>query len=98
MMRAIERHHTGDARVIPIILREVDWQNTPFGKLQALPLDGRPIMNVSNRDKAFFKVAQGIRQAIEEVCTAQACVEEAMVDQDIGALTAVSSEDRSEEH
>ena len=28
MKRALERHHRGEARVIPVILREVDWQTT----------------------------------------------------------------------
>ncbi len=55
--------------MIPIILRSVDWQNTPFGKLQALPLDGRPITLCSNKDKAFYDVSQGIRKAIEEIGT-----------------------------
>src|SRR5262249_20734840 len=34
--RAMERHEAGTARVIPIILRPVDWHSAPFGKLQAL--------------------------------------------------------------
>ncbi len=83
MMRALERHDTGEARIIPIILRPVDWQNTPFGKLQPLPLDGRPITRLSNKDKAFFEVSQGIRKAIEEVSMAQACVGEPVSSQDI---------------
>src|SRR5205823_6498299 len=41
MTRALERHTTGDACVIPIILRSVDWEDAPFGKLQALPTEGR---------------------------------------------------------
>src|SRR6266853_6924737 len=38
--RAMERHETGDARVIPIIVRPTYWQSTPFGKLLPLPTDG----------------------------------------------------------
>jgi hypothetical protein len=67
MEQAIKRHERGEARVIPIVLRHVYWQGTPLGKLQALPLDGIPIMT-SNRqdpDEAFFKVAEGIRKVIE---------------------------------
>ena len=37
MERAIERHEAGEARVIPVILRPVDWKGAKFGKLQALP-------------------------------------------------------------
>ena len=82
MMRAIERHNAGDARVIPIILRPVDWRDTPFGKLQALPLNGQPIMACRNRDTALFDVAQSIRKAIEEVGMIQAHVEETLSSQD----------------
>src|SRR5262249_15647431 len=82
MMRAIERHNMGEARVIPIILRPVDWHAAPFGTLQALPLDGRPITLFSNKDKAFFAVSQGIRKAIEEVGTTQAHSEENVSAQD----------------
>src|SRR5713101_3903138 len=37
MKRAMERHEVGEARVIPVILRPVNWSGAPFGKLQALP-------------------------------------------------------------
>lgn len=43
MSRALEKHHNGEARVIPIIIRSVDWGTAPFAKLQALPQDGKPI-------------------------------------------------------
>ena len=43
MTRALTRHEQGSARVVPVILRPCDWQSSPFGKLQALPLDGKPV-------------------------------------------------------
>ena len=43
MKRALERHEMGSAIVVPVILRTVDWSETPFGDLLALPLDGRPV-------------------------------------------------------
>src|SRR5947209_2717613 len=43
MVRAMERHERGEARVIPIILRSVDWESAPFGKLQALPKNALPV-------------------------------------------------------
>ncbi|GHO47616.1 toll/interleukin-1 receptor domain-containing protein [Ktedonospora formicarum] len=43
MMQALERHENGSARVIPIILRPVDWKDAPFGKLQVLPTGAIPI-------------------------------------------------------
>ena len=37
MMRAMERHESGEAHVIPILLRPSIWQESPFAKLQVLP-------------------------------------------------------------
>ena len=33
MQRAMERHEAGEARVIPVILRPVDWEAAPFSHL-----------------------------------------------------------------
>ena len=64
--RAMEREKRGEARVIPIILRPVYWQEAPFGKLQALPKDGKPVTssNFLNWDEAFYDVAEGIREVV----------------------------------
>jgi hypothetical protein len=62
MKRALERHEAGEARVIPIILRPVDWASASFSKLQALPRDGKAVTTWSNQDEAFTQIAQGIRQ------------------------------------
>jgi len=67
MKRAMERHDAGTARVIPVILRSVDWRNSPFARLQVLPKDGKPVTLWSDRDEAFTDVAKGIRQAVEEM-------------------------------
>ena len=64
MQRALERHEAGEARVIPVILRPVDWQQTPLSKLQVLPTDGKPISTWRNRDEAFRDVAKGIRVVV----------------------------------
>ena len=56
MQRAMERHKRGEARVIPVILKPVDWKEAPFGKLQPLPTNGKPITNWPNRDEAFLDV------------------------------------------
>lgn len=64
MQRALEKHEAGEARVIPVILRPVDWQETPLSKLQVLPTDGKPISTWRNRDQAFRDVAKGIRVVV----------------------------------
>lgn len=65
--RAMERHATGEACVIPVILRDVDWRGAVFGKLQALPKNANPVATSANRDQAFADVARGIRKAVEEL-------------------------------
>ena len=67
MQRAMERHAANDARVIPIILRACDWHSAPFGKLQGLPKDGKPVTSWANRDEAFANIAQGIRKVVGEL-------------------------------
>ena len=67
MKRALERQKANEARVIPILLRPVDWKEAPFAYLQALPIGAKPISTWSNRDAAFTNVAAGIRRVIEEI-------------------------------
>jgi len=71
MKTAMRRHDDGEARVIPVILRPVDWKGARFGKLQSLPRDARPVTEWPNRDEAFLNVAQGIRVAAEELAVNQ---------------------------
>lgn len=67
MARALERHEKGDACVIPIILRPVDWARAPFSKLQALPTNAHPVTSREwqNVDAALTDVLQGIRRVIQ---------------------------------
>ncbi len=67
MKRAMERYEVGEAVVIPIILRPVDWTGAVFGKLQGLPKNVQPVTTWSNRDEAFLDIAQGIRRTVEKI-------------------------------
>lgn len=64
---ALERHEKGEARVIPVILRETDWIGGPFSHLQALPRDGRPVSSFSSNDEAFAAIAREIRAVVLEM-------------------------------
>ena len=66
MQRAMERHRRREARVIPVIMRPCDWQTAPFGALQALPRNGRPITIWDNQDQAFLEIEQSLRALIEQ--------------------------------
>ncbi len=63
MKRAMERHEAGEAIVIPIILRACDWLHAPFGKLNAVPRDGKPITQWADIDEALLQVAKAVRKA-----------------------------------
>lgn len=69
MLRAMGRHEAGDAIVIPVILRACDWHGTPFGKLMAVPTDGKPITQWPDRDQAMLEVAKAVRAAVDRLQT-----------------------------
>jgi internalin A len=64
MARALERHEAGEAVVIPVVVRDVDWSDSPLGKLQALPKSGRAVRRWSDRDAAWRSVTEGIKAAV----------------------------------
>jgi hypothetical protein len=67
MRRAVERHNAGEAHVIPVILHACDWQYAPFGKLLAVPTDGRPVTQWPDPNEAFLNIVQALRQAASEL-------------------------------
>ncbi len=74
MRRALERHKSGDARVIPIILRPCDWQHSPLQGLQCLPRDGKPVTQWPDQDEVFNTITQGLRRIIEQQALARSPV------------------------
>ena len=67
MQRALERHEQKQARVIPIILRPVDWEDTPFSHLQVLPANAQPVTSWPDRDDAFANIVKNLRPMIKEL-------------------------------
>src|SRR6266705_830021 len=67
MQQALKRHEQGTACVIPVIVRPTLWENMPFGKLQALPEDAKPVSSWENVDDAWKDVVRGIRKVVDEV-------------------------------
>lgn len=67
LKRALDRHISGKMRVVPVILRPVDWQGTPLGALQALPRDGLPVTEWRSINRGLLDVALGIRKVVEEL-------------------------------
>src|SRR5437762_4454577 len=69
MQRALERHQANEARVIPILLRPVSWEGSPFSILQVLPSNGIALTSRQwhSLDEAFTDVVKGIRGALRDV-------------------------------
>ena len=65
--QAMKRHKSGNAVVVPVILRPCDWESMPFGKLQAVPKDARPVTSWENRDEAFANITAKIRKIALEM-------------------------------
>jgi len=64
MKRAMERHECGEARLIPVILRPCDWQESLLRSFLATPKDGKPITKWADMDEAFQDVVASIRAAL----------------------------------
>ncbi|XUU60273.1 toll/interleukin-1 receptor domain-containing protein [Erythrobacter sp. HA6-11] len=69
--RALQRHRSGEARLISVIMRPCDWTYTDLSDFLVTPRDGKPVTMWPDRDEAFLDVAQSIRRAIEELGKAE---------------------------
>lgn len=68
MQQVKKRYATGKVQIIPILLRPTDgWESTLFGRLKALPSNGKSITEWPSRDLAFVDIFNGIRNVIEQV-------------------------------
>src|SRR5437667_5940804 len=66
---ALERHKAGMALVIPVLLKPVDWKDSPLGQLQVFPTGAKPITQWNDQDTALEDVVQGIRRVVEHLLT-----------------------------
>ncbi|NEZ68037.1 TIR domain-containing protein [Leptolyngbyaceae cyanobacterium CCMR0082] len=67
MARALERHESEEARVVPVIIRDVNWHSAPFGKLKAVPKDGKAVKTWGDKDTAWKNVEEEIRGIVREI-------------------------------
>ncbi|APR67818.1 toll-Interleukin receptor [Thalassolituus oleivorans] len=63
---ALSMHNAGEAQLIPIVIRAVDWSDSPLSKLQGLPKDAQPIASWPDKDEAWVNVIRGIKKHITE--------------------------------
>jgi formylglycine-generating enzyme required for sulfatase activity len=76
MKKALERHRRGEARVIPVILRQCYWKRTLLGELEALPRNGKPIAAWPDKNEACLQVVQAVDEAVKKVQQAKAVQED----------------------
>lgn len=64
--QAIERRKLEEITVVPIILRPVDWEGTPFSKFGCLPQNRKPVKSWINIDEAFYDITNSIKSLIRQ--------------------------------
>lgn len=64
LQRALDMYETGQADIIPIIVRPVHWQDTIVGRFKALPDNDKSIQEWEDRDAAYFNIAEGLREKV----------------------------------
>ena len=67
LSRAIEIYNEGKTRIIPVIIRDCLWNHSPFGGIQALPKDAKPIVSWPSHDEAFTNVAKAVHELAVEL-------------------------------
>lgn len=65
MQRALQMHQRGEAIVVPIVIRPVDWMDYEIGKIQALPEWGKPISDHDSSDAAWVSVVRALKDKIK---------------------------------
>jgi hypothetical protein len=66
--RALGRQKTGEALIVPIIVRECDWALPELRQFKALPEDGKAVISRHwhTPDEAFANVASGLRALVQK--------------------------------
>ena len=66
-LEAMSQYKERNARVIPVIVRSIDWENLMFGKLRCLPTDGKAVNMWQRKEEALANIARGVRDSVEEI-------------------------------
>ena len=65
VIRVLDLRQSKTVEVLPIILRNCLWEDTPLGRFLAVPKDGTPISTYRDRDSAWLDVVQQIKRRAE---------------------------------
>ena len=71
MQPALILAKAGAVRLVPVLLRPIDQDNSPLAPYQPLPSNRVPVSKWSHRDDALLEVEKGIRLVIEELANSE---------------------------
>jgi hypothetical protein len=64
--RALDRSNKREARLIPVILQDCEWKQSPLKELLALPSNGRPLDQWKDRAQGIADIVRGVIAATQE--------------------------------
>jgi internalin A len=70
MAKALQRHASQEAVVVPILVRETNWRIAPFAKLQATPSDNRWVAGPGARlarDRRWREVSESLESVVKAI-------------------------------
>jgi hypothetical protein len=67
MKELIAKHFAGKVYVIPVLLRPVSWDDSPFGELAPLPDNEEFLSSWSSEDKALLNIAEGVKRTAKNL-------------------------------
>ena len=65
LARAMARHEAG-ARVVPVLIRQSDWETAPFGRLTPVPTNRMPVADWATNDQAWIDVVKALRALVSQ--------------------------------
>lgn len=66
MQFAMEKHSKGETRIIPVILEPCEWLSSPLKKFKAIPKDGKPVSEWTNKNTAYLDIISELRRVISD--------------------------------
>ena len=71
LLEVLKRRSTEDVDVLPIILRNCLWRETPLSDFLAVPQDGHPVADAHSRDNAWLDVVTQVKARVQRWTTAR---------------------------
>ena len=63
--KAMAMQEAGRLTIVPVILQPCEWKITPFGKMKALPKDGKAVSEWTNENNAYLDISNEMRRLLD---------------------------------